>query len=1049
MSDVLRTYTFLPWLRQGIGGRIDTVDPLGANPGAPQERATVDIHFDVNTAEVSNSVSLVGPGDVIGINERAIVKTEPRDWITNFEPNYLPYIEFYDEEFPWRYTQAKATATHRLRPWLILVAMSDTEFEDAGVVPPPENKGGAPLSLVRITGDPNQIFPPPAQTWAWAHVQTAEDISENGSLGVQATVDELERLVAANPDQASSRLLCPRKLRPNTAYHAMLLPAFEIGRLAGLSQDTAGTDGLAPSWGAGQVDYPVYYRWYFRTSERGDFEYLVELIEPRPVADEVGIRDMDMQTPGFGLTGLSDPPVMGLEGALRKPGAVARPSAWPPAGPSPQFLDDLTQKVNLGANSLQAPADGVPHPDPVVTMPLYGRWHGSVDRLDPAQAGWVHELNADPRLRTASGFGTRVIQSRQEDYMKRAWQQVGPVIKANSKIRQTQLSIPASHQILQKNLKSLPSDQLLALTAPVHPRILGSATTIRQQIAESRLPQAAVSPTFRALTRPRGRLMRKAFPEAGRKSADLIPRLNDGLVTAAPPKQAPEGQIDIKKISSGLIPSWLPNWLKYLLRRPPVWWLLFLLLLPILYLAAGLGLIFGVVLAALAVLAGGLARLSRQLRIADAISENGITPETAAAVPPRPGFIITEPGATHAASGAAGGGDSLEARNFRAATIALAERLALQPPPEAPKAPLDLNLLAGKLTAALDPKRAVLKRLASIINIGQVLAQLQPFETIVEAMAHPSFPDAMYKPLCDISTELLVPNLNRIPNNTISLMENNRRFIEAYLVGLNHEFGRELLWREYLTDQRGSYFRQFWDIGDTLPSDTSADPAAVEESLRDITPLHTWRKATRLGVHQNRDIPTGAEPGETRLVMVLRGELLKKYPTTVVFAQRAKWGPDPDPPPHLAAGREVRLLDDSGADGTVLTPIFKAEIEPDIHFFGFNLTASVAKGSKLREDDDPGWFFVLQERPGEPRFGLDVVTDGAPPSITDWNKLAWDHLGDIDAINMIDLNTVPTTNIPASNPDRAVNWGANAADMAYILYQDPVMVAFHAGDMLE
>ena len=32
------------------------------------------------------------------------------------------------------------------------------------------------------------------------------------------------------------------------------------------------------------------------------------------------------------------------------------------------------------------------------------------------------------------------------------------------------------------------------------------------------------------------------------------------------------------------------------------------------------------------------------------------------------------------------------------------------------------------------------------------------------------------------------------------------------MVGLNHEFARELLWREYPTDQRGSYFRQFWDV---------------------------------------------------------------------------------------------------------------------------------------------------------------------------------------------------------------------------------------------
>ena len=69
--------------------------------------------------------------------------------------------------------------------------------------------------------------------------------------------------------------------------------------------------------------------------------------------------------------------------------------------------------------------------------------------------------------------------------------------------------------------------------------------------------------------------------------------------------------------------------------------------------------------------------------------------------------------------------------------------------------------------------------------------------------------------------------------------------------------------------------------------------------------------------------------------------------------------------------------------------------------------------------------------------------------MTDWNKLTWNHLGDIDTIHTINLDTIPVTDIPAASPDRAINWGANAADMAYILYQDPVMVAFHAGDMLE
>ena len=33
-------------------------------------------------------------------------------------------------------------------------------------------------------------------------------------------------------------------------------------------------------------------------------------------------------------------------------------------------------------------------------------------------------------------------------------------------------------------------------------------------------------------------------------------------------------------------------------------------------------------------------------------------------------------------------------------------------------------------------------------------------------------------------------------------------------------------------------------------------------------------------------------------------------------------------------------------------------------------------------------------------------------------------------------------------PDSAIHWNANAADLAYILFREPVMVAVHAESML-
>ena len=46
----------------------------------------------------------------------------------------------------------------------------------------------------------------------------------------------------------------------------------------------------------------------------------------------------------------------------------------------------------------------------------------------------------------------------------------------------------------------------------------------------------------------------------------------------------------------------------------------------------------------------------------------------------------------------------------------------------------------------------------------------------------------------------------------------------------------------------------------------------------------------------------------------------------------------------------------------------QARPEDDIFFFGFDLTIDEVKGT----GGDPGWYFVLQERPGEARFGLEV-----------------------------------------------------------------------------
>jgi hypothetical protein len=1045
-------------LRQGISADIPVTDKLGKDgPGVP-ERSGVSVSFKVNGEPVSKQAQLLGPGDVIGINPRVVVKTEPRNSVTDFEANYFPYIEFYEEDFPWRFTPAKAAGAleqSQLRPWIFLIVLAEGEFE--------EKKVNGPLGAFEIKTelDPNLLFPDKEQSWAWAHVHVSVNVigdklqtrDEQETRGVE---QNLAAILGVNPDNASSRLLCPRKLQENTAYHAFVIPAFETGRLTGLGLDILTTiDGQQASWGAGQRLFPIYYRWSFRTGTKGDFEFLVDLLEPRPVDKRVGVRAMDMQKPEYEVDGMSPPfDVMGLEGALKSPETESSPVLWPPEntefenppiGSAGKFLNQLEEKVNLQFAIQQEESPDNPHPDPIISPPLYGKWYALAEKLEARNGtGWINELNRDPRYRAPAGVGTKVIQKDQERFMQQAWSQLGDLLQTNQKIRQLQLGWMSSAMIYRKSLLPQSTDRLLGFAQPVHARVLASPTTIARQVSESRLPQAAMNPAFRKITRDRGAIMRKVAPEIQTRARAVLTQLNDGALTAAPSPPDPVGQISLETMADSMVPD-LPEWLRSWLREGLARWALVALLAIafVLMFATGGFIFFGAVVIVLGGLLFAAERLRTQLKTAEAFHEAAFTPRSVDEIATRANFVLTEFDQPLPQSSSSGNADSIEAANFRVA-LKDAFNVYQSPPPATPaRQPLDMNQTAAKLRQALDPAVAIPKRAEFVLKIPAKIkdSYLRPNKTLVPVMAHPVFSEPMYRPLRDISSELLVPNLDLISNNTISLMVTNQRFIESYMVGLNHEMGCELLWREFPTDQRGSYFRQFWDVGDAVNRNPNKTAAQIEEELLDITKLNTWDRSTALGAHENRPLPTGAEPGEARLVLVVRGDLLKKYPTAVIYAQQAKWSKDNH-------GRDIRELDDSNPDQTIKLPIFKAEIEPDIRFLGFELTKSVAKGSADPAVLDPGWFFAIQERPGEPRFGLDNFSDDSPATASNWNELAWEHLENFASLGCIDFHEPIHANVTAL-PDSQFQWGRNAADMAYILYQVPVMVAFHAADMLE
>lgn len=1121
----IASYSFLPFMRQGIANSLEST---GEARGS--FTVTIEVHGDAIIKPAGEKkIEIYGPGDVIGIETKEIIKTDPHDTVNNFEPNYLAYIDFYDEDFPWRYTPVKASG-QQLNPWIALVVLAEGEFDNG------QNLLDRPLPFFTLKNAATLAsFPKFNQLWAWAHVHYNGDLTASDSTivtsnasEVDKAIDKLQLALNQNPDCAYSRLVCPRKLQPNTAYHAFVIPAYESGRLAGSGADAAAIAAakLKIAWQDNNLEHPYYHRWKFNTGDTGDFEYLVELLKPRVADSRVGRRVMDMTQPGANLTWVEDTnPNNQLGGILRLGGALRVPEealtdieiaktkkfdewATRTAPNLHPFQAQVAGLLNLADdyNTLTAkdanagiesgmPVDPNEDADPLVTPPIYGRWHAMVERVYKDRDGnrldnnynWLNELNLDPRFRVPAHFGTRVVQDNQEKFMEAAWEQIGEVISANRQIRFSQFSIAAGTALHSKHFvqaNAVSDSKTLLLTAPIQKRILFDGVTVFNHLRQTVVPDVILSTPMRRIARPRGRtlnILQKQRPEVGRVTLDsIVTKISTGELLPSPPKGLPSGMPLADAVADLLEPSGIPAFLKAWLKKYP--WLpnavlalavlvVFVLLLLILFSAPVVLVVLCLVAAVLlAYLWYILSKWKKDSQIADGFKTENKTPQSVDSVPNSPDFRLSDIDENFTPS-TGGATDSAQAQSYK---ISLKDMYTLfqftkddnpAPPPPRPVRLPDLSLV---ILDKIRPEKTVPAWVWQQVFIPGWIRGGMEEETFTEAMAYPKINTPMYEPLKKISDELFLPNIELIEHNSITLLETNQHFIEAYMVGLNHEFARELLWREYPTDQRGSYFRQFWDPSVALPDPSLKDKTEDEkrEPYYDIPKLHLWRRKSKLGDHDNRQKP--GEPEKEEVVLVIRGELLKKYPTAVIYAHKAAWTNN-----DVHKARSLQNKEEGDKEHPdpqfVRLPLYHAKVDPDIYFFGFDLTVEEARGDvepAQPTKDNAGWFFVIKERPGEPRFGLDAdEADNPNPPLLSWNDLNWKKVlpgdGAIDVLGAAGKFALPATAPPGGNDeengerdqyndDIHVPWDTNidAANLAYILYQVPVMVAVHASDML-
>jgi hypothetical protein len=1021
---------------------------------AADERAVIDVAVTVTGKPVlTRQVPVMTPGDVVGIPARQVLRCTPVNGLADAEPNFLATIELDAPDLPWLFSRAPASGP--ILPWITLAVIDVTEL---AADPLSASPVGTQLAI-----DAAQL-PRPADAWMWAHAQLLDGDT-----------------VPGDPARSLSRLVSSRKLAPDRRYLACVVPVFASGRAAGLGLDPGDlrtSFELAWDPAGGDVTLPVYYSWRFGTGPAGDFEALVRRLHGVPLPPGLGRRTLRLDGPTSGLpTPAAGGAEVELQVALRRPEAKPAPIE-PLVGAS--YLDALRSRLadaGYDTSLLDARPDA---PPPAVGPPVYGQLAvgatGVAAALPTLAPPWMREVNLDPRLRVAAGLGGEVVRQHQDRYVEAAWRQVGDVLGANQLRRRAEYSLAASAKLHRTWIARLAAADLVTSTAPVHARVfVADDLTVTGQLRRSPLPPAIASVEYRRVTRARGRLSGATAWHAAVGPAALAARATTAqpLAVAIPldtiDATEPPSRVWGAAAAPGILAKLVPGIeLAGVTSNQAAAQLDAATQLATVELAAPgtaathVGSIDpSLVLSAIAMEpidpgadvdgdggggggGGGGTRGPRRFtaHLPDALAHRL---ETAA-----PAILSTpaEPAAPTAFAASrlatltpAVFGRVLDGtfeppvrpvRTFTIATAALAQLKAQMA--EVATTLVDRELVAtdarprpqialaggfaelrDRIVAALDPRTTLVR----MVN-HQIAALPAPAaERLDDIMAAPDLSEPTYQALAAISHDWLLPGIDTLPADTTTLVESNRTFISAFLVGMNHEMARELLWREYPTDQRGTYCRQFWNHRDT------GDPADQDDLLHR---LHESPQRTLEQLGERPDQPSSP------LVLVVKGDLVRRYPGMLVTAAKTR------------SSGATRTLDPA----TELQPDFMARLEPDVLLVGF--TALSAKLVRAEAGDDASaWWFFFAEHFTEPRFGLDLPAAEAPAALADWNDASWSHAA-VDAAGRLGPASfagpaLPKTR-PGTPPGPSYDWHGPSSSVAWILLQAPFRRGVRAADLL-
>lgn len=977
---------FYAWKRPAL------VEQAKQEAGQPRLSGALNLTLSGYGPPVKDGVRyrLMAAGDVTGLQAGAILRTAPPPLAHDVETTKMVHVDLREEDLPWRYTPEKQDPD-KVRPWLVLlVGTSEEMVVEGGIL----NAQDSVLRAHDLTA-PWAGGPPAAgeyRSYLWAHVQETAGV-RHARLVSPRQLEPLRKYAAAVvPAFNAAGGEMWTRVGENVQRNFDVLPVFyswtfwtaEAGDFetlaAKLHIPRAGSAGKARlhyprevEAGGAQVK-PVFPVGGAIMSLQPDLglvkppemndEQLLDGLSALLNDEEMGKKLLALLPPG--VTKIAD---LTLEQKRDIMAALARP------------VQDLIAAANADLDLLNDQlVDTYAPPRRIIPMPPYGRpWLPDPDSIEN---GWPDRLNDDPRFRGIAGLGTWMAVEGQEALMDAAVRQAGALREAAQRVSCLALGLLAAGRLWDRRLPDDKNEQL-RIWGPILARMVttGGDTVLRRITSgTSPLTPACFSGAAQRLLRDRATHTRRVGgvdgdPDGEARGVDRREAL-DILNEAQPlPSRAPAGLPHMDAIGA---------------------------LVGVRTVEEELGLdeaVLQEIRASLAALVqevvnehrAGDPGLRRELAarlfdayvqtLQDALARFGLSCEgrqlaermaqdlglrLSAFAPWEEVFVTFLEEVL----------DSLDARRRLDAALLLGVRRCmfqdrcrdyleridvpqreafcddllanLPPPPQQEQTPIDLGKLHEIIAGALNPH---LPTAPARVRVRATIGGLD-----LARLVRPEFPIGLNFPTWELlrqyDQEWLLPGVSALEKDSITALQTNPAFIDAYMVGINSQFIGEMVWRDLPVARDCTPLRMFWGAVDYKSGQRQAD----------IEPLREWAKAPEIDigdlVHQTVQPADPQNSSGNRLVIVFRSDLFRRYPGTLVYLFKPQPGDVLDD--WLKATPDLGKVEAAKPPATrrFYGPTFVGVLTPEVTFFAFD----------VRPETLDKYWLMLGEPPAELRF---------------------------------------------------------------------------------